>query len=281
MGVDVKGGHVLLWKCEKCKITTNEPHAPQSRCPSCGGPWEGIPFVAAPAECSAPNASSKWPHCYDKPQYSDSKGNHRCADYQPVPASSSQPAVPIYFDGAEGTGKTQMARRVSEDYGLPMIDEVARLVLSVYRPNTFEGVRADARTSSAFQAEVLRRQLADEALHKLPFVADRTMGNLAYARAHALNFADLFDSVPEDYKQRLRSAVVFLVRPQESFREAAKRDPGRLLPDWEGQVRIDETIGTIFKIWRVKYVRVEMPGDADRTEFVDYILAARGFRRVR
>jgi len=173
-----------------------------------------------------------------------------------------------------------MARRVSQDYQIPMVDEVARLVLSVHRVNSFDGIRADSQRSGDFQAEVFRRQIAEEAARNPPYVADRTMGNLAYARSHARNFADLWESVPKQYLNDLQQSVVFLVRPQKALRGIASQDTGRLLSEWEGQIRIDETIGTMFKLWRVPYVTIDMLGAAERDEFVDYILAGRGFKRV-
>ncbi len=212
--------------------------------------------------------------CCSRPELSDDQGKHTCAD-------TVQPCIRVYFDGADGTGKTHMAHRVSQDYQIPMIDEGARLILSVRRVNTFDGVRADSSLSSEFQATVLQHQLNEEAKYKPPYVADRTLGNLAYARSHARNFADLWESVPASYLADLRQSVVFLVRPQRALRQAAAQDSGRALSDWDAQVRIDETVGTMFKLWRVPYVTVDMPGAAERDEFVDWCLEARGFRRVK
>lgn len=216
----------------------------------------------------------------DTPWRSDSTGVHVCSDLRYRQLNQTQPLTRIYFSGSDGTGKTHMARRVSQDYNISMVDEVARLVLSVHRVNSFDGIRADSQRSGDFQAEVFRRQLDEEAARKPPYVADRTICNLAYARSHARNFAELWESVPKQYLDDLRQSVVFLVRPQKALRSSASLDQGRLLSEWEGQIRIDETIGTMFKLWRVPYVTVDMLGAAERDEFVDYILAGRGFKRV-
>ena len=48
----------------------------------------------------------------------------------------------IYFVGSHATGKTTMTRWVSRRYGLPMITEVARGVLSELEMN-FESLRTD------------------------------------------------------------------------------------------------------------------------------------------
>lgn len=225
---------------------------------------------------------SMWPDCCDEPGTTEGlNGSHICKKPpRYVLAPFAQPLTRIYFSGSDGTGKTHMARRVSQDYQIPMVDEVARLVLSVHRVNSFDGIRADSQRSGDFQAEVFRRQLDEEAARKPPYVADRTICNLAYARSHARNFAELWESVPKQYLDDLRQSVVFLVRPQKALRSSASLDQGRLLSEWEGQIRIDETIGTMFKLWRVPYVTVDMLGAAERDEFVDYILAGRGFKRV-
>lgn len=194
--------------------------------------------------------------------------------------TTTQPPLRIYFDGCEGSGKSTLARYVRDEYGIPMLDEVARTVLSVHAINDFARIRADGRTSSEFQERVFLRQLEEESRLKPPYVADRTLGNLAYARAHARNFVDLFSRVPPAYLADLRESVVFLVRPQRALRPAAAGDAGRLLPEWEGQVRIDETIGTLFKLWRVPFVGVEMASAAEREEFVDYVLSVRGFHKL-
>ncbi len=210
------------------------------------------------------------------------------ADIPSLPRSSVghvQPATRIYFEGCEGSGKTSLARKVSAQYGLPFLTEVASAVLYEFqqrvgeRASSFEKIRADADLSSEVQARVLQRQLDEEKAMPPPAVYDRTLSCLAYARLYADNFAELLGKVPAEYLENLRKSVVFLVRPQRALLGVG--DGVRAVVAWENQVRIDETIGTLLQMWDVKYVPVEMLGAAERRAFVDWCLEARGFRRVK
>lgn len=190
-----------------------------------------------------------------------------------------QPRIRIYFDGAEGTGKTKLARYVRDTYGLPMLEEVARTVASGLTVEDLAHVRADGERSSAFQATVYERQLEEEAKLSPPYVADRTLGNLAYARLYARNFAELVQRVPAPYLQNLRDAVVFVVKPRQELRESAGQDARRLLAGWEGQIRIDESICTLLAMWDVKPMTIDTPHAAEREEIIDWCLAAKGFEK--
>jgi hypothetical protein len=218
------------------------------------------------------------------PRYSTAEGvfcdEHAKQFGQPKrSASTTQPAVRVYFAGADGTGKTTLVDYVSETYGLPMLNETARAVLAESR-KSFPAIRATGASSSAYQRKVFERQLAEESHLSPPYVSDRTLDNLAYAAEHARNFRELYLAVPMDYLAHLRESVVFLVRPQRALRVAASADPFRLLSEWEGQVRIDAVVEALFKLWDVDCIPVAEADSAHRETLVDYVLAARGFRKV-
>ena len=62
----------------------------------------------------------------------------------------------IYFVGAHSTGKTTMARWVRDRYGLPMIAEVARGVLSEMEAQ-LDSLRTNVDLVNHYQTEVYLR----------------------------------------------------------------------------------------------------------------------------
>lgn len=195
-----------------------------------------------------------------------------------------QPTQRIYFDGCEGSGKTTLARVTARRYGLPLLTEVASGVLYEFqqregeRARDWDRIRADVDLSSDVQARVFERQLADELAHPPPAVYDRTLSCLAYSELYADNFADLLARVPMEYIENLRQSIVFLVRPQRALLGAA--DGVRAVVAWEAQVRVDQTIETLLRMWRVDFVSVETLTAASRRQQVDWCLQSRGFRKV-
>lgn len=192
-----------------------------------------------------------------------------------------QPEQRIYFDGCEGSGKTTLARVTAQRYELPLLTEVASAVLYEFqqrvgeRAASWDRIRADVALSSEVQARVFERQLSDEQGLPPPAVYDRTLSCLAYATLYADNFADLLAQVPRDYVENLRSSIVFLVRPQHKLLGAA--DGVRAVVSWEAQVRVDQTIETLLRLWRVRFVSIEALCAVARQEQVDWCLQARGF----
>ena len=90
----------------------------------------------------------------------------------------------IYFVGAHSTGKTTMARWVRDRYGLPMIAEVARGVLSEMEAQ-LDSLRTNVDLVNHYQTEVYLRQISAEMQQEGSFVSDRAFCNLAYAAHHA------------------------------------------------------------------------------------------------
>src|SRR6476660_6425892 len=99
----------------------------------------------------------------------------------------------IYFIGAHATGKTTMSRYVSRKWGLPMITEVARSVLSELE-SSLDSLRTDMDLVAEYQRRVFERQVSVERLQAANsggFVSDRAFDNLAYAAEHTTILGDL------------------------------------------------------------------------------------------
>src|SRR5438105_6055738 len=96
----------------------------------------------------------------------------------------------IYFVGSHATGKTTMCRYVSRRFGLPMITEVARLVLAEME-TSLDALRTDVDLTADYQRRIFERQVKIERQQPTGFVSDRAFDNLAYAAEHTTILADL------------------------------------------------------------------------------------------
>jgi len=150
----------------------------------------------------------------------------------------------IYVCGAHSTGKTTLARHLSQELGLPLINEVARQVMAEMELS-FETLRVDLRQVGTYQKEVFRRQLKVEDRFPEGFVSDRAFCNLAYAARHSNALPELLAS-PDAvaYFEHLRThGLVFFVRPH---RECMQDDGFRERVAWDEINRIDGILDFIF-----------------------------------
>jgi nicotinamide riboside kinase len=120
----------------------------------------------------------------------------------------------IAITGAHGTGKTTLARALSEKLGLPLIAEQARLVAAEMGVKNCEDLLRNPRLAREFQERVLEEQIRAQLAHPGGFVSDRcTLDCIAYwnlylgdgsdagryffrARLHAFRRLDLVVYVP-------------------------------------------------------------------------------------
>lgn len=66
----------------------------------------------------------------------------------------------VYFSGAHSSGKTTCARYVSEKYKLPIVTEVARMVLSEQELQ-LDSLRYDMNLVDSYQSQVFYRQMVE------------------------------------------------------------------------------------------------------------------------
>lgn len=82
--------------------------------------------------------------------------------------------------GAHGTGKTTLAKAISEQQGLPLITEQARIVAKEMNINNCQSLLVNPELARAFQWKVLERQIKAQLEHN-EFVSDRsTLDCIAY-----------------------------------------------------------------------------------------------------
>ena len=185
----------------------------------------------------------------------------------------------VYFIGAHSTGKTTLSRYVANKYGLPLLPEVARLVLAE-RELSMESLRLDLDVVDSFQKEIFVRQMASERGVK-DFVSDRCFDNLAYAAQHSRILKDVLEmSDLKEYVKHMRDPDVFLffVRPaRATMREDGVREP----VDWEEVLRIDAMIKFMLEMWGLGYYTIATHGMQERARLIDAVLSsARGPQRA-
>jgi hypothetical protein len=163
-----------------------------------------------------------------------------------------------------------MARYTAQQYGLPLLTEVARLLLAE-KELTLDTLRADVQAVNAYQRAIFARQLEEEA-SKEHFVSDRSFDNLAYAAMHATVLRQMLrDPNMERYVETLRSkdAVIFFIRPS---RTIMNNDGIRERVEWCDLVQIDAMVKFMLEMWGLRYFQINTSSMQERTKFVDAVL---------
>ncbi len=177
----------------------------------------------------------------------------------------------VYFIGAHSTGKTTCARYVSGAHKVPMITEVARMILSEKELN-LNSLRTDLEVVDDYQGEIFYRQIAEEKNHA-EFVSDRSFDCLAYAAQHSRILPNLLNS-PEmtEYLTGLRNkdTFIFFVRPSKA---TLKEDGVRESLNWDGVVTIDAQIKFMLEMWNLRYFQINIDNMQERVKFIDSVLS--------
>jgi len=175
----------------------------------------------------------------------------------------------IYFVGAHATGKTTMTRYVSRRYGLPMITEVARMVLAELETG-LDVLRTDMDLVAEYQRRVFERQVQVEHLQNTGFVSDRAFDNLAYAAEHTLIMGELISSEQfKNYMEWVAQGIVFYLRPHQ---ELLREDGVRAGVTWDSVLRIDGMIKLMLEQNRIPYLPIESVAMQERARAVDFVL---------
>ncbi len=178
----------------------------------------------------------------------------------------------IYFVGSHSTGKTTCARYVSENYGTPMISEVARAVLSE-KELQLDTLRYNMDLVDDYQTAIFFRQLDEEAKRK-DFVSDRSFDCLAYAAQHTRILPKLINSdALKQYITRLEApdSIIFFVRPSKA---TLKADGVRESLTWDGVVAIDAMVKFMLEMWQLRHFQINMDNMQERVRFIDSVLSA-------
>lgn len=180
----------------------------------------------------------------------------------------------VYFVGSHSTGKTTCARYVSEKYGLSMITEVARAVLSEKELH-LDSLRHDMGLVNDYQMSIFYRQLDEEKTMgpDAAYVSDRSFDCLAYAAQHTTIFSQLLsDPVLKDYVNSLRAkdSFIFFVRPSKA---TLKADGVRESINWDGVVAIDAMVKFMLEMWQLRYFQINVDNMQERVKLIDSVLS--------
>lgn len=179
----------------------------------------------------------------------------------------------IYLTGAHSTGKTTLARHISEKCGLPMVTEVVRDIVSEWE-TSLEEARVNIKKVNALQNEIMCRQIEREKdIQNYDFVSDRAMDFMAYTAEYTTITNELYNS--EKYKEYIdwmsEDSIIFFVRPHPSLVE---KDGFRSELSWEAVNRIDGMIKFILEIEDMQYYHIKSKIFQERVESVVSTLKA-------
>ncbi len=182
----------------------------------------------------------------------------------------------IYLVGAHSTGKTTLARWIRDEYGLPMISEVARGVLAELEAK-LGSLRTDIALVDTYQAAVFERQIAAEDAQAGSFVSDRAFCNLAYAAHHATILRRTFeDPRLQSYMEKVRTGIVFYMRPHQ---ELLAEDGVREAANWEEVLRIDGMVKLLLELFDVPYIPVASLSMQERIRLVKRVFTLAGISK--
>jgi len=146
----------------------------------------------------------------------------------------------IYISGAHSCGKSTLARYVSEKYKLPLLTEVARMVLSE-KELQVDSLRYNLDTVDDYQKSIFYRQLEEE--NKAEFVADRSLIDcLSYSAEYSRILPELLaHPALINYIVKLSEpgSILFFVRPSKATLHA---DGVRESINWDSIIKIDSQI---------------------------------------
>ena len=180
----------------------------------------------------------------------------------------------VYFSGSHGSGKTTLARYVSQQYNLPMLPEVARAVLAE-KELQLDALRVNLDIVDDYQTEVFHRQIKEEQKFEA-FVSDRSILDcLGYSAQHSRVFHSLMkDSALEPYIEKLRAkdTYIFFVRPS---KVTMKEDGVRESLSWDGVIAIDAQIKLLHQLYNLDYYQIDMSSMQERVQFLTSVLKNR------
>lgn len=177
----------------------------------------------------------------------------------------------VYICGSHSCGKSTLARYISTQYNLPMISEVARIILSEQELQ-IDTLRSDINIADKYQSDVFERQLLEEKKYK-DFVSDRSLLDvLAYSASHSRMLPEMLKR-PElsTYVDSLKlpEAFLFFVRPSKA---TMKADGVREHLNWDGVISIDAQIKFLLEMFDLRYFAINTDNAQERIREIDSVL---------
>lgn len=176
----------------------------------------------------------------------------------------------VYICGAHSSGKSTIARYISEKYKIPMITEVARQILSEKELN-IDSLRSNLGVTDNYQREIFYRQIEAESSQKGSFVSDRSFDCLAYTAQHSRILNELITSNEMiNYLYELKNdSYIFFVRPSKA---TMKEDGVRESLTWDGIIQIDSMCKFMLEMWNLKYYQINTDNMQERIRLIEAVL---------
>lgn len=178
----------------------------------------------------------------------------------------------VYMCGAHASGKSTLCRYVAEKYNLPMIPEVARMILSETELQ-IDALRSDIGIVNTYQSKVFERQIEEEGRQK-NFVSDRSLIDcIAYSTQHSTLMPDMMQNVElQNYILSLqkKQTFIFFIRPSQA---TLKNDGVREHISWDGVIAIDAMIKLLLEIFGIKYFQINTDSMQERVRLIDAVLS--------
>jgi nicotinamide riboside kinase len=178
----------------------------------------------------------------------------------------------VYFVGAHSSGKSTIARYVSENYKLSLITEVARMILSEQELQV-DALRSSLDVANKYQEQVFYRQLLEESKYT-DFVSDRSaIDSLAYSAQHT-NILSVLLKTEElgKYVNSLnnKDVIMFFVQPSKA---TLKDDGVRESLNWDGIISINAQIKLLLEMFGLKYFQINTENMQERVKLIDSVLS--------
>ena len=177
----------------------------------------------------------------------------------------------IYFIGSHSSGKTTLARYVSQQYKIPMITEVARQILSEKELH-LDSLRTNLDVVDEYQKTIFYRQLEEEQKFE-SYVSDRSFDCLSYAAQHSRILSKLLATRElSSYLDILKhsESIIFFVRPSKATMRA---DGVRESLNWDGVVAIDAMTKMLLEMFELRYFQINIDNMQERIRLIDSVLS--------
>jgi len=180
----------------------------------------------------------------------------------------------VYLTGSHSSGKSSLAKYISEKYKLNFISECARKILSE-KELQVDSLRSNIDIVDDYQSEVFHRQLLEESKHT-SFVSDRSaIDCLAYSSQHTRIFSKLINSLEfKNYLPTLqdKNSIIFFVRP---CKATLKSDGVRETINWDAITAIDAQIKLLYEMFNIRYFQINTESIQERIKLITSVFSMR------
>jgi len=179
----------------------------------------------------------------------------------------------VFVIGAHSSGKSTLAKYISQKYNLTLLPEVARQILAEQELQ-IDSLRSNMDLVNDYQMRIFNRQIEQEQKYE-NFVSDRSILDvLAYSAQHTNILPKLIkDKELNRQIEKLKKSIIFFVRPSKA---TMKEDGIREHLTWDGIVAIDAMIKLLVQMFEINCIHLNMDSMQERTHLINTIMSMKG-----